>query len=295
MILVSVLFAVGLLGPTIAESETVQGSGSGFIVSSKGYILTAAHVVTDSDRVDVIIEKTVYAAKVVKLDAEHDLALIKIEATGLPTVKIGNSNAVTRQDAVWVFGFPFAQKIGTGLTTTSGHITAIQMKDNQRVFQADAAVNPGNSGGPLVNSYGEVIGVITSKFLVMREGFTVSEGMNFAVPISYALPLLSDVPGFDSSAIGKSSKTLTAKEIDKSTSSAVVLLSLSAAERPGLAIYEEVTRKRSDREKQNLIGPVRSVVEEEERDSLSIQYDPKGSPKGFVRGPRKLFKIKSTT
>lgn len=84
----------------------------------------------------------------VKLDEEHDLALLKMQASPLPIVRLGNASIVSRQDPVWVFGFPFAEDLGQALTATSGYITAIFSKGNRRVMQLDAAVNPGNSGGP---------------------------------------------------------------------------------------------------------------------------------------------------
>jgi hypothetical protein len=157
---------------------------------------------------------------------DHDLALIKIEANGLPAVKIANANKVARQDVVYAFGFPFVKEIGTTLSTNFGHVTAIQTKDKKRIFQIDTAVNPGNSGGPLVNSRGEVIGVVVSKLLVKQTGFTVSEGINFAEPISFALSMLGHIPDFDFSAIGRATKQLDAKMIDQIISPTVVLISV---------------------------------------------------------------------
>jgi len=216
---------------SVASSEIpvqATGTGTGFVVHADGYILTAAHVVADAKQVLVHIGQKSYPAQVIERTQDHDLALIKIEANGLSAVKIANANKVARQDVAYVFGFPFAKNIGTTLSSNVGHITAIQTNDQKRIFQIDAAVNPGNSGGPLVNSRGEVIGVVVSKFLVKEAGFTVSEGINFAMPISFALSLLAHIPDFDFSAIGRETKEWEAKMIDKIISPTVVLISVGA-------------------------------------------------------------------
>jgi S1-C subfamily serine protease len=218
---------------SFASSEIpvqATGTGTGFVVHADGYILTAAHVVPDTKQVLVHIGQKSYPAQVMERAQNHDLALIKIEAKGLPAVKIANANKVARQDVAYVFGFPFAKDIGTTLSTNFGHITAIQTNDKKRMFQIDAAVNPGNSGGPLVNSRGEVIGVVVSKFLVKQTGFTVSEGINFAEPISFALSMLGHIPDFDYSAIGRETKELDATMIDQIISPTVVLISVSASD-----------------------------------------------------------------
>lgn len=215
----------------LASSEIpvqATGTGTGFVVHADGYILTAAHVLVNAKQVTVHIGEKSYTAQVKEQIQDHDLALIKIEAKGLPALKIANANTVERQDVAYVFGFPFAQNIGTTLSVNVGRITSIQRNDKKMVFQIDAAVNPGNSGGPLVNSRGEVIGVVVSKFLVKEAGFTVSEGINFAMPITFALSLLAHIPDFDFSAIGRETKELEAKTIDKIISPAVVLISVRA-------------------------------------------------------------------
>jgi ribosomal protein L18 len=223
-----------LQAPALLASSEIPvqatGTGTGFVVHADGYILTAAHVVADAKQVLVHIGQKSYPAQVIERTEDHDLALIKIEAKGLPAVKIANANKVARQDIAYVFGFPFAKNIGTTLSANVGHITAIQTNDKKMVFQIDAVVNPGNSGGPLVNSRGEVIGVVVSKFLVKDAGFTVSEGINFAVPISFALSLLAHIPDFDFSAIGRETKELEARMIDKIISPAVVLISVGASD-----------------------------------------------------------------
>jgi hypothetical protein len=263
----AISFTAGILvaqlgNPSSSAIGQQHTSGTGFVVASDGYILTAAHVVDESETIQVTLGRNVYQAKVVKVDAEHDLALIRIEATGLPFLRIGNANTVTRQDPVWVFGFPFAQDIGTGLSATSGHITAIQTKEPNRLFQTDAAVNPGNSGGPLISNQGEVIGVLTTKFVAQREGFTISEGLNFAVPISFALSLLAHIPNLDFSAIGKTTKKLTAKEIDKTIAPAVCFISVQLSRDSTVSPGSPRLKWKTDRQRDGLVGQVHKVVTE---------------------------------
>jgi S1-C subfamily serine protease len=212
MLLLSIVMALAMTPDVSALKAKTRGTG--FIVTSNGYILTAAHVVGQEGKVEVAIGldiddelATLLPATLVKADTDHDLALLKVDTTSLPTplptVPLANANAVARQDEVLALGYPFGEEVGSSLTMTRGHITAIQVHQDRRLFQTDAAVNPGNSGGPLVNSRGEVIGIVVSKFVVRQGGFTVSESINFAMPISFGLSLLANVPEFDFSAIGK--------------------------------------------------------------------------------------------
>ena len=263
----ALIFTAGIIvaqlgNPSSSAIGQQHTSGTGFVVASDGYILTAAHVVDESATIQVTLGRNVYKATVVKVDAEHDLALIRIEATGLPFLRIGNASIVTRQDPVWVFGFPFAQDIGGGLSATSGHITAIQTKEPNRLFQTDAAVNPGNSGGPLISNQGEVIGVLTTKFIAQREGFTVSEGLNFAVPISFALSLSVHIPNLDFSAIGKATKKLTAREIDKTIAPAVCLISVQLRRDSTASPASPRLKWKTDRQRDGLVGQVHKIVTE---------------------------------
>lgn len=158
-------------------------------------------------------------------DKNADLALLKIQGTGFKKVKVGNDMEISRQEEVWVFGFPFSKSIGASLMASKGFITSIPMNGEKRVFITDATVNPGNSGGPLVNHKGEVVGIIISKLLVKDSGFTVSEGINFALPIRYVFPLLLGyVPDFDFLEIGKGIENLSPKDIDQLLEASIVLI-----------------------------------------------------------------------
>jgi len=162
----------------------MRGQGSGFIVSPDGYILTNAHVVNDADRVTVrLTDRREYRAKVIGKDKQTDVALIKIDAKDLPTVKLGSSREANVGEWVVAIGSPFGfdNSVTAGIVSAKGR----SLPDSSYVpmIQTDVAVNPGNSGGPLFNLSGEVIG-INSQIYSRTGAFA---GISFAVPIETAL------------------------------------------------------------------------------------------------------------
>jgi serine protease Do len=166
-----------------AERES-QSLGSGFVISSDGYILTNYHVVADADEVQVrFSDRRFYDAKVIGSDKGSDVALIKIEATDLPTVKIGKSSELEVGEWVLAIGSPF----GFDHTVTAGIVSAkgrsLPSENYVPFIQTDVAINPGNSGGPLFNLDGEVIGV-NSQIYSRTGGFM---GLSFAIPIELAI------------------------------------------------------------------------------------------------------------
>lgn len=170
--------------PAPERRRVRQGTGSGFILTQDGRLLTNAHVVADADEVTVILKDgRRFEGEVVGTDPVTDVAVIKIEATGLPTVKLGNSeNLVPGQWAIAI-GNP----LGLDNTVTQGIISATGRSSSEvgvpdkrvRFIQTDAAINPGNSGGPLLNDRGEVIGVNTAII-------SGAQGLGFAIPIETA-------------------------------------------------------------------------------------------------------------
>lgn len=187
---------VGIINRTQVSSflnQTVdQGSGSGIIISSDGYIVTNNHVVEGATEVKVILSnQQQYDAKLVGKDEKTDLAVIKIEASDLPTAVLGNSSDVQVGELAIAIGNPLGQELAGSLTT--GIISAVNRKitvDNQEftLLQTDAAINPGNSGGALVNAYGEVIGINSVKMAASGV-----EGLGFAIPSDIAKPVISDL------------------------------------------------------------------------------------------------------
>lgn len=165
--------------------ERGQGLGSGFIISQDGYILTNAHVVADADDVTVKLadSKREFKAKVIGVDKRTDVALVKIPATGLPTATLGNSDRLKVGEWVAAIGSPF----GFSNTITAGIVSAKgrTLPDESYVpfIQTDVPVNPGNSGGPLLNLRGEVVG-INSLIYSQTGGYM---GLSFAIPIEVAI------------------------------------------------------------------------------------------------------------
>lgn len=163
------------------------GLGSGFIVSSDGYIVTNAHVVENAEEITVrLTDKREFKAKVVGADMRSDVAVIKVDATNLPTMKIGDSSKLRVGEWVIAIGSPY----GFANTVTAGIVSA-KSRDNLGgdpnmdavpFIQTDVAVNPGNSGGPLLNMHGEVVGINSQIF--SRTGSFA--GISFAIPIGYA-------------------------------------------------------------------------------------------------------------
>ena len=189
----------------VAISTTVQSgygsghsSGSGFILSEDGYVITNYHVVEGATAIEVIMhDGSEYAAELVGKDSSNDLAVLKIEATGLPAAKLGSSRNLVIGDMVVAIGNPLGKLASTQTVgyvsgidrevSTSGSLTTISM------IQTDAAINPGNSGGPLFNMYGEVIGITTAKYSGTTGSGASIEGIGFAIPIDDVEPLISDL------------------------------------------------------------------------------------------------------
>jgi len=168
-------------GPREFQSRSL---GSGFVISGDGYILTNAHVVDKADEITVkLTDKREYKARVIGADKRTDIALLKIEASGLPTVRLGDPNRLKVGEWVVAIGSPF----GFESTVTAGIVSAKGRSLPQENFvpfiQTDAAINPGNSGGPLFNMRGEVVG-INSQIYSRTGGFM---GLSFAIPIDVAM------------------------------------------------------------------------------------------------------------
>lgn len=178
-------------GMFLIPSQT-QSSGSGIIISSDGYIVTNNHVVENATSLKVTLNTMEeYDAKIVGTDPQTDLAVIKIEATGLTSAVLGNSSDVEVGELAIAIGNPLGQELAG--TVTTGIISAtnrqVTVDDVEyTLLQTDAAINEGNSGGALVNAYGEVIGINSVKM-----ASTGVEGLGFAIPSDIAKPVISDL------------------------------------------------------------------------------------------------------
>ena len=163
------------------DEEQPRGVGSGFILTADGFVMTNAHVVEGADEVIVTLtDKREFKAIIIGADKRSDVAVVKIEATGLPAVKIGDINRLKVGEWVMAIGSPF----GLENTVTAGIVSAKQRDtgDYLPFIQTDVAINPGNSGGPLINMRGEVVG-INSQIYSRSGGF---QGISFAIPIDEA-------------------------------------------------------------------------------------------------------------
>ena len=163
-------------------AEPVRGLGSGFILSADGFVMTNAHVIDGADDVVVTLtDKREFKAKVVGADKRTDIAVLKIEASGLPAVKTGDVSKVKVGEWVMAIGSPF----GLDNSVTAGIVSAKQRDTGEYLpfIQTDVAINPGNSGGPLINLRGEVIGV-NSQIYSRSGGFM---GISFAIPMDEAM------------------------------------------------------------------------------------------------------------
>ena len=171
-------------------AQTAEASGSGFIVSADGYIVTNNHVVEGATAVQVIVagETDPIDAVVVGTDATTDIAVLKIDRTSLPYVTLGDSDSLQVGELAVAIGNPFGELAGS---VTVGVISALDREisinnSSYNLLQTDASINSGNSGGPLVNSYGEVIGITNAK---VSEG----EGIGFAIPINDIKTVIEDL------------------------------------------------------------------------------------------------------
>jgi serine protease Do len=167
-----------------------KGQASGFIVSADGYILTNAHVVDDADEVTVrLTDKREFKAKVIGKDRRTDVALIKIEAAGLPKVVIGNPAQLKVGEWVAAIGSPFGfeNSVTAGIVSAKGR--SLPQENYVPFIQTDAAINPGNSGGPLFNLRGEVVG-INSQIYSRTGGYM---GVAFAIPIDVAMSVADQI------------------------------------------------------------------------------------------------------
>lgn len=164
------------------EEERPRGVGSGFILTPDGFVMTNAHVVDGASEVIVtLVDKREFKAKIIGADKRTDVAVVKIDATGLPAVKVGDISKLRVGEWVMAIGSPF----GLENTVTAGIVSAKQRDtgDYLPFIQTDVAINPGNSGGPLINMRGEVVG-INSQIYSRSGGFM---GISFSIPIDEAI------------------------------------------------------------------------------------------------------------
>ena len=188
--------AQGFMRSSSTQEYTQSSLGSGVILSGDGYILTNYHVIEGADKLQVVASGGEYEAKVVGTDPSSGLAVIKIEASGLPAVEIGSSSDLVTGEWVMAVGSPFGleQSVSTGIVSAvSRSSSSLYSSESEAIYtnmiQTDAAINPGNSGGALVDKNGKLIGINT--LIASTSGS--SSGVGFAIPVDYAMKIAEQI------------------------------------------------------------------------------------------------------
>ncbi len=188
----------GVSLPTTEDIE-LYGEGSGIVITEDGYIATNAHVVSDADLLKVVMSTgDIYEAKLVGIDSDTDLAVIKVEASGLTKAELGDSDSLSVGQYVMAVGNPggleFSSSVTLGIVSAVDRPLALNSTGyTMSTIQTDAAINPGNSGGALVNLKGQVVGICSAKYVA--SGY---EGLGFAITINEALPIVKDLMDYGS-------------------------------------------------------------------------------------------------
>lgn len=192
-------FAQFFGGSPRQETYIQQGSGSGVIISKDGYIVTNNHVIAGANKIEVVLnDKRIYTAEVIGTDPSTDIALIKISEKDLPYLNYGNSDLVKVGEWVLAVGNPFNlnSTVTAGIISAKGRNNIIEGRKNpiESFLQTDAAVNPGNSGGALVNTSGDLVGINTA--IASNNG--AYQGYSFAVPVNIVKKVVGDLAEFGS-------------------------------------------------------------------------------------------------
>lgn len=187
--------AVSITTSIQSYGQVGTGTGTGIIMSEDGYIITNNHVVDGATSIQVTTnDGQVYDAEVVGTDENTDIAVIKVNATGLTAAEFGDSSSLVTGEPAYAIGNPlgiqFAETMTGGMISAPSREVTID-KYVMNLIQVDAAINPGNSGGPLVNSQGQVVGVVNAK--IMTSNSNDVEGIGFAIPIETALSVANDL------------------------------------------------------------------------------------------------------
>ena len=163
------------------------GTGTGFVIHPDGYLMTCAHVVGTSQTVQVKFGEKAYTGTVLARNAATDIALVKIDAKGLPALQLADSSKVQLGEEARAVGYPLSPVLGESIKVTRGTIAGIMKRGTRNMFQVDASINPGNSGGPLVSEAGEVLGINSAKLV----GEDV-DNVGFSIPINEILTMLQE-------------------------------------------------------------------------------------------------------
>ncbi len=172
------------LGVQAAKAKA-KGSGTAFVVDPRGILMTAAHVIDEATSVIVKLDGKNYVAHILEIDRVKDIALLKIDVNGLPVLTLADSDRVELGEVVWSLGYPLSDVLGSSLKINSGMISGLSQTKEGKLFQVDASLNPGNSGGPIFNEFGHVVGVAIRKL----NGPAITD-VGFTCPINESRALL---------------------------------------------------------------------------------------------------------
>ncbi|MCD8379504.1 MAG: trypsin-like peptidase domain-containing protein [Lachnospiraceae bacterium] len=177
--------------------STSAASGSGFIITSDGYILTCYHVVEDSDTITVTTyDETSYEAELIGYDESNDIAVLKIDASDLQTVVLGDSEALNVGDGVVAIGNPLGEltfSLTYGVVSALNRSVTLSSNVTMELIQTDCAINSGNSGGALFNMYGEVVGIVNAKYSSSSSSSASIDNIGFAIPISDVIDIVTSI------------------------------------------------------------------------------------------------------
>jgi S1-C subfamily serine protease/predicted RNA-binding Zn-ribbon protein involved in translation (DUF1610 family) len=210
------------------SKDEPDGTGTAFVVTADGYLVTCAHVVRDAVKVTIKLGGKSWPARVIAFDPVKDLAVLKIKAQDLPTLPLSPDPTIELAQTVRVVGYPLTDMLGKGIKITSGSVAGTTEANSAgiRQFQIDATVNPGNSGGPLVDDRGQVVGVTSA----LLSGFQISE-VGFAVPVDEVHALLQRINVVPTGQIGAISQS--GPELARQVTPSVALVEVKASEETG--------------------------------------------------------------
>lgn len=200
----------GWFGPSESQKQSATATGTGIIMTADGYVITNAHVIYDADHggkatdINVVLnddvgyDQTEYAATLIGYDVEADLAVLKVDAKDLVAAEFGDSDALSVGELVVAIGNPLGFELFGSVTC--GIVSALNREvtiseNTMSLIQTDAAINSGNSGGPLINAYGQVVGINSAKISSSYSSTTI-EGLGFAIPVGEAKSILNDLINF---------------------------------------------------------------------------------------------------
>jgi S1-C subfamily serine protease len=212
-----------------AKAE-IKGSGTGFFITADGYILTAYHVVKEADSIQIWTNKGLKPASIVRADTVNDIALLKVEGIQCEALPVQSSRGGKVGAEVFTLGFPNIQLQGTEAKYTNGHINSLSgFADDPRLFQISAAIQPGNSGGPLLRPDGTVVGIVVAKLDEIATANTTGslpQNVNYALKSSFVLSFLEALPELSGKLLSPPEKKqgLVGGQIIEKTNRAVVMV-----------------------------------------------------------------------